>query len=260
MWSRSGGSSDDKRSVAFGDVIRVPPQSGRRPFLTARWSDLLLVTYAVPADVLEPYLHPALEPDLWSGSAHVSLVAFRFLETRVLGVSVPGYRNFPEVNLRAYVRHGADRGVVFVRELVVSRLVAAVARLGYNEPYVAAPIAVGVERDLERASVRAHFEWRFGGMMHRLAMTGSEATSFPAPGSEAFLTKEHEWGFGRTRGGRLLRYRVSHPEWPIRTVTAVDVRVDFGTLYGPAWGFLNTATPASALFAVGSSVAVGWPE
>jgi uncharacterized protein YqjF (DUF2071 family) len=242
------------------DVIDVAPKSGRRPFLTAQWSDLLLVTYAVPTDVLEAHLHPGLTPDLWSGSAHVSLVAFRFLDTRVLGVSVPGHRDFPEVNLRAYVRHGGDRGVMFVRELVPSRLVAAVARLGYNEPYAAAPITVGVEREVERASVRAQFDWKFGGMMHRLAMTGSEATLLPATGSDAYLTKEHEWGFGRTRGGRLLRYRVSHPEWPVRTVTAVDLSVDFGRLYGPGWEFLNAATPTSTLFAVGSPVAVGWPD
>jgi uncharacterized protein len=238
----------------------VTPEARRRAFLTAQWSDLLLVTYAVPTNVLEPYLHKALEPDLWRGSAHVSLVAFRFLDTRVLGVSVPGHRDFPEVNLRAYVRHGTDRGVVFVRELVPGRLVAVVARVGYNEPYAAAPITVGVERDAEGASVRAQFDWRFGGMMHRLAMTGSEATLLPAAGSDAYLTKEHEWGFGRTRGGRLLRYRVSHPEWPVRTVTAVDVSVDFGRLYGSAWGFLNEATPTSVLFAVGSPVAVDWPE
>jgi hypothetical protein len=91
-------------------------------------------------------------------------------------------------------------------------------------------------------------------------MTGSEETSRPAPSSDAFLTKEHEWGFGRTRRGLLRRYRVRHPEWPVRRVTAVDVNVDYGALYGPAWAFLNRATPSSAMFAVGSAVTVSWPE
>ncbi len=206
-------------------------------FLTARWSDLLLVTYVVPADALAPHLHPALKPDLWGGVAHVSLVAFRFLDTRILGMPVPGYRSFPEVNLRTYVRHGSDRGVMFVRELVPSRVVAGVARLLYNEPYEAAHLTARVDPGAD-GSVRAQFDWQFG----------------------AFLTKEHEWGFGRTRSGRLLRYRVRHPEWPVRAVVNVDIDVDFGALYGSAWAFLNAATPDSVIFAVGSAVVVDWPE
>jgi uncharacterized protein YqjF (DUF2071 family) len=217
-------------------------------FLTARWSDLLLVTYVVPADALTPHLHPALEPDLWGGVAHVSLVAFRFLDTRIVGMPVPGY-----------VRHGSDRGVMFVREFVPSRVVAGVARLLYNEPYEAAHLTARVDPGAD-GSVRAQFDWQFGGGVHRLVGTGSWETSLPTFGSDAFLTKEHEWGFGRTRSGRLLRYRVRHPEWPVRAEVNVDIDVDFGALYGSAWAFLNTATPDSVIFAVGSAVVVDWPE
>src|SRR5262245_26571807 len=110
------------------------------PFLTARWSNLFLATYAVPHDLLRPRLPPGLELDIWERQAFVSLVAFDFLQTRVLGVPWPGYRDFPEVNLRFYVRHGNQRGVTFIREFVPRRLVAWMARLLYNEPYVAAPM------------------------------------------------------------------------------------------------------------------------
>jgi uncharacterized protein YqjF (DUF2071 family) len=53
----------------------------------------------------------------------VSVVGFRFLDTRVLGVRVPWHSHFDEVNLRFYVRRRLPdgelrRGVVFVRELV----------------------------------------------------------------------------------------------------------------------------------------------
>src|SRR5882672_8618368 len=87
-------------------------------FLTARWTNLFLATYAVPQELLRPRLPPGLDLDLRDGQAFVSLVAFDFLDTRVLGVPWPGYRNFPELNLRFYVRHGERRGVVFVREYV----------------------------------------------------------------------------------------------------------------------------------------------
>src|SRR5262249_58326885 len=92
---------------------------------------------AVPDDRPRPALPPGLELDRRDGRAFASLVAFDFLDTRVLGVPWPGYRNFPEVNLRFYVRRGGERGVVFVREFVPARLVAWLARQIYNEPYTA---------------------------------------------------------------------------------------------------------------------------
>src|SRR5689334_13401141 len=98
------------------------------PFLTARWENLCLVTYTVPPALLEPRLPPGLTLDTRDGQAFVSLVAFQFLGTRVLGVPWPGYRNFPELNLRYYVRHGEERGVVFIREFVPRQLVAWLAR------------------------------------------------------------------------------------------------------------------------------------
>src|SRR5882762_9370980 len=104
-------------------------------FLTARWSNLFLANYAVPPASLEKLLVPGLDLDTRDGQAFVSLVAFDFLDTRVLGIPWPGYRNFPELNLRFYVRQGNERGVVFIREYVAKRLVAWIARVIYNEPY-----------------------------------------------------------------------------------------------------------------------------
>ena len=55
-------------------------------FLTARWSNLFLATYAVPEELLRPRLPEGLELDRPDGQCFVSLVAFDFLDTRVLGV------------------------------------------------------------------------------------------------------------------------------------------------------------------------------
>src|SRR5262249_7166885 len=106
-------------------------------FLTARWSNLILATYAVPEELLAPRLPRGLELDRRDGQCFVSLVAFDFLRTNVFGIPWPGFRNFPEINLRFYVRSGDRRGVVFIREFVPKALVAWLARMFYNEPYEA---------------------------------------------------------------------------------------------------------------------------
>jgi uncharacterized protein YqjF (DUF2071 family) len=222
-------------------------------FLRARWSNLFLATYAVPEVLLRPRLPPGLELDRRDGQCFVSLVAFDFRQTRVLGIPWPGFRNFPEVNLRYYVRQGERRGVVFIREFVPSRVVARLARTLYNEPYLATPMtstildlpdSIGVEHRLE-----------FGGRTHVLAATGSKPGLLPDAASIEHHFKEHEWGFGVFRG-RLMRYRVEHPVWEVYPVRDWTVDVDWSILYGPEWAVMQGAAPCSTILAAGSPVAV----
>jgi uncharacterized protein YqjF (DUF2071 family) len=226
-----------------------------RPFLTARWHNLFLATYAVPPALLEKRLPPGgLALDLRDGQAFVSLVAFQFLDTRVMGIGWPGYRNFGELNLRFYVRLGDERGVVFIREFVPQRLVAWIARYLYNEPYLAAPIAATKqESDTE---VTMHYCLRFAGREHQIHVTGAKPVVRPPDDSLEHFFKEHKWGFGATRGGVPLRYEVAHPVWDVYPVTEHRLDLDFAAVYGPEWGFLGQATPCSTVLAVGSDIAV----
>lgn len=111
-----------------------------RPFVTARWSELLLVTFEAPEELVGVYVPSGLEPDRWDAKTHVTLVALQMLDIRVLGWRIPGFGAHPQVNFRTYVRCGAERAVTFIRELVPSRLVAAVARACSHEPFRAARV------------------------------------------------------------------------------------------------------------------------
>jgi len=80
------------------------------PFLTARWQYLAILNYEVPPKLLHRLVPLGTELDDFNGTTLVSLVGFRFLDTRVLGLAVPGHRDFDEVNLRFYVRRRQDDG------------------------------------------------------------------------------------------------------------------------------------------------------
>ena len=225
-------------------------------FLTARWSNLILLTYAVPPDLLRHRLPDELELDTRDGRAFASLVAFDFLETRVLGVAWPGFRNFPEVNLRFYVRdrRGGERGVMFVREFVPQRFVAWVARTIYNEPYAAVPMRSRVDVSGDAISV-AH-ELTVGGRTHAIRASGDAAAVCPAETSDAHFFKEHRWGFGRSRGGRCIRYEVVHPTWECHAVREWSLDLDWAGVYGPEWAVLQDVRPVSVVLAKGSGVRV----
>ncbi len=225
-----------------------------RPFLTAEWRNLFLATYAVPPALLEKRLPSGLDLDTRDGNAFVSLVAFEFLRTRVLGVPWPGYRNFAELNLRFYVRRGGERGVVFVREFVPRRLVAWLARLLYNEPYRFALLTA--QRREDEASRTMEYRLHWAGREHLITVTGAKPGWLPGEGTDEHFFKEHHWGFGTTRRGRTLRYEVAHPAWEVLRVQSFLIDLDWAAVYGPEWGFLRGAAPCSTVFAVGSAVQV----
>jgi hypothetical protein len=101
-------------------------------FLTAEWRKLALANYVIDPKILEKYVPKGTELDIWEGKCFVSLVGFRFLNTKVKGIKVPFHVNFDEVNLRFYVKYldGNEwkRGVVFIKEIVPKPILSFVAR------------------------------------------------------------------------------------------------------------------------------------
>lgn len=228
--------------------------SAKRAFLTAEWRHLVLITYAVDPERLRPLLPPGLTLDLLDGKAFVSLVAFDFLNTRVLGVPWPGYRDFPELNLRFYVREGERRGVAFVREFVPRRLIAWIARGLYNEPYAYAQMRSSVRAAGDALEVEHTL--MAGGRPQRLFVRARNVETLPAETSTEHFFKEHSWGYGTSRRGELVRYEVRHPVWTTYPVERHELDWDFGAVYGAEWADLSTLEPYSVVLASGSPIRV----
>jgi uncharacterized protein YqjF (DUF2071 family) len=232
----------------------VPP----RPFLTAQWSDLVLVTFEAPEDLVRRAIHPCLDPDRWQDRTHVSVVAVTMRNLRVAGWRVPGFTEHPQVNFRTYVRHGAERGVWFLRQLVPSRLIAAVGRLRYREPFA----AIRIEQRQSETPGERRVEYRLGPPERgwRIAVAGSAASRPPKPGSADHHVVERYLGYRSDRKGRLTAFRVEHPPWEVRDVRAAACDIDFAALYGVEWKRLQDRQPLSVVYAVGSRVAVSVPR
>ena len=124
--------------------------------------------------------------DTYQGKAYVSLVAFLFLKTRVFGVPVPLHTDFEEVNLRFYVRRFSGEewalaGVVFIKEIVPRRAIAGIARLLYNENYVALPMSHEVH--LDQTGIRVDYRWQHEDAWHTLRASSTQRPILPQPGA-----------------------------------------------------------------------------
>lgn len=230
-----------------------------RPFLRAKWIHLAMLNYEVDPTILADLVPLGTELDDWEGRTLVSLVGFRFVGARFLGLPVPFHQNFEEVNLRFYVRRRTAvrvrRGVVFIKEIVARRAVARLASLRYNENFVVLPMRHGNDQ-LDAIDPSARYEWRVHERWNHLAVRGSGSAALPDARSEEAYIAEHYWAYSRQRDGSTVEYQVEHPPW--RVWPAADARLDCDveSLYGPEFVQPLAQPPSSAFIADGSEVAV----
>jgi uncharacterized protein YqjF (DUF2071 family) len=235
------------------------PLAPARPFLTAQWRWLAMLNYAVDPAVLRPLVPAGTELDTWGGVTYASVVGFMFLDTRVLGVPIPFHRDFEELNLRFYVRRrgpeGWRRGVVFVKEIVPRLAIATVARVVYNENYVALPMRHRLDVSVQ-AGGTVEYGWRHGGRWCALRAAVRGPAGPLLEGSEEEFITEHYWGYARQRDGGTVEYQVEHPRWSVWRAESSTLDCDVAALYGPAFAESLTAAPRSALVADGSAIVV----
>jgi len=229
----------------------------RRPFLTACWRHLVMLNFTADPALLAPYVPPGTQLDFHDGRTFLSIVGFRFLNTRILGLPVPFHTNFDEVNLRFYVRRetpsGPRRGVVFIREIVPRAAIAIVARLCYGEPYICLPMRH--ELDLDSSPLHARYQWQRAGQWESLELEAAGEPRAIDPGShEQFIAEQH-WGYSAC-GSTCREYQVEHPAWKIWRAAAAKLTADIASLYGAEFVPVLSVQPFSAFLADGSVVAV----
>jgi uncharacterized protein YqjF (DUF2071 family) len=243
-------------------------------FLTAQWRDLILLNYAIEPELLERYLPPGLEIDFWNERTYISLVAFRFQDTRLCGLAIPFHRNFPEVNLRFYVKRalpdGVRRGVVFLREVAPRRAVAYIARKFYGEKYLALPMRSTITRDERFAGLASHarYEWRLGKQQFAIEAASNAMPRCPEPDSLDEYIIEHYWAYSADpcESINCIEYEVEHPPWMIQTADLASFTGEAASLYGHELARVLARPPDSAFLADGSAVsvhrgtAVVWPR
>lgn len=231
-------------------------------FLVAEWRYLVMLNYEVDPATLSAYIPRGVELDTWNGRHFVSVVGFLFLNTRILGLPIPFHRNFEEINLRFYVRRKADngwrRGVIFIKEIAPRWAIATVARVVYNENYVARRMRHRV--DLNDGAIAPNgsveYSWRDGESWHHVcAKTGGNPRPLVEGSEEEFIT-EHYWGYSAQRDGGCVEYQVEHPRWRVWQTSEAAFDCDVKRVYGRQFVECLSAKPSSAFVADGSEIVV----
>lgn len=220
--------------------------------LFMRWHDLLFAHWPISPSALRPLIPSALELDTLDGTAWLGLVPFRMAGIRHRRVpAVPGFRAFPELNVRTYVTRGGRPGVWFFSLDAAHAIAAATGRWTYHLPYFWARIrcardGAGVAYDCRRIAARGEVRLRC-----RYRPIGPPAPAKPAT-LDHFLTERYSL-YSIGRGGRLFRAEIEHAPWPLQPA---EWQVEENTMTAPL-GIDLPGAPPRLLFARKLEVVAG---
>ncbi len=220
-----------------------------------RWDRLTFLHWSYPAVVVQDLLPNGLEVETFDGSAWVGLVPF-FMEVRPpRGPRVPWLLEFPETNVRTYVRGPNGETGVWFFSLDAARLAAVVtARITYRVPYFWSKMSVTRQGDvMEYSTVR-----RWPGPRRASSSTRVEIGPQYSPDEltpfDHYLTARFSL-FG-TWGQQLLYARAEHEPWVLYRAEAPLVQDDLVA----ATGLPRPPGSPVVHWSPGVDVRVGFPK
>ena len=207
-----------------------PELSTRPAAVEMTWADIAFVHWPVPVEIMRPLIPRELELDVHGGVAWVGLIPFEMRDCHFRGVPpLPGLGTFLECNVRTYVRHRGIPGVWFFSLDAESRFAVIGGRVVWGLNYRLASFT----REQSTNSTRYAISRNRGDGSGRIDWTTGEAMPTPTPDSlEHFLVERYH--LYSKRRGRLIRGRVSHPPWKLRSARIDSIDTGLVTAAGIA--------------------------
>jgi len=202
------------------------PPTVARPIMLHEWSTVTFLHWPYRPPVVQRLLPGGLEVESVDGQAWVGLVPFRMRDVRIPGVpAVPWLSQFPETNVRTYVRGPDGQSAIWFFSLDAARLPAVLAaRATYWLRYFWADM--GVVEDGRRVRYDSRRRWpgpsRAG--CRALVEVGDPYRVDELGELDHFLTARYV--LYASVAGRLVYAHAEHPPWPLARARAVDVAED----------------------------------
>lgn len=229
-------------------------KSNKKLFMSCIWTNLLYVNFRIDAELINALLPKDLEADLFDGFAMLSFVGFRFTDARLLGFKIPFHQDFPEINLRTYVkskRNPTEKGIYFISEIVPKFMTYFVGKFIFGEPFS--------RKNVQENQSENMIGYSFSSKNDAINMYGNFAKSFV----ELSKNREEEFIIDRIfaycgkANKNSKRYEVQHPKWNLLKVENSNyIFTNLSHISKSLNKFLQVAIPSSIFATDGSAVDV----
>lgn len=194
--------------------VRPSPRPAGPAVMRQNWRRLLFLHWSEAAGKVQATLPAGLTVDPWEGRAWLGIVPFRMEAVRPrFCPAAPGISNFPELNVRTYVRDAQGRtGVWFYSLDCAQPLAVWAARAFFGLPYFPARM-----RERVCPSGEVSYECRRQGSAQtaRFAYRGVDGATIAGEGTiEQFLIERYR--LFAVRRGRLFTGEVWHEPYPLQ--------------------------------------------
>jgi uncharacterized protein YqjF (DUF2071 family) len=213
--------TEDFDKTILERIVHRPWKMPNGPWLmTQTWHDLLFAHWPVAVDHVRSLVPRAFDIDTFMQHAWIGVVPFCMTNVAPRGVpAVSWIAEFPELNVRTYVRIGDRPGVYFFSLDAGSVLAVKAARLLLNLPYFAA--AMTVRQDQTRVT---YLSRRVDSQQPAKFDADYWPTGVPFEAQreslEYFLTERYCL-YHVDRQGRPYRLEIHHPPWALQPADAV---------------------------------------
>ena len=218
-----------------------------------RWCDLAFLHWSLDANVLRPLVPKELEIETFEGRAFLGVIPFWMRGVRLPytpAVPLPALSDFPELNVRTYVRAGGKSGVYLFSLDAQSRLAVSIGQRGYHLPYFNARMEFSHEEGRGFFYRSQRHEWGRAPAFFEAVVQPVGPEFCARQGSlEYFLTERYAF-FTLDGQGDLVACDVHHLPWPLQ---AAECRLGHNTLL-KTWGIEGAAPPEHLLFSKGVGV------
>ena len=234
----------------------------RNDFLVANWENLVVATFETERKLLQPFVPPGTELNDWNGRCCMSLVAFMFSNTSLMGIPCPFYRSFEELNLRFYVRRKEGstwkKGVVFIKEIVPAKLIGWAGKLFYRENFISLSMRHAIYTGTN--SQHVEYYWMLKKQTNYLKIQSSLLPAIPGANTLDTFISAHYTAFTRKGANRTLSFTIQHTPWKVYPALAFDMRIDARVLYGDGFAEAFQQKPLAAFLMDGSRTLVSAPS
>jgi uncharacterized protein YqjF (DUF2071 family) len=187
------------------------------------WSTMTFLHWPYRPSVVQQLLPRGLEVESVDGQAWVGLLPFQMRDVRIPGVpAAPWLSQFPETNVRTYVRGPDGQSAIWFFSLEAARLPAVLAaRVSYWLRYFWADMSV--DRDGQRVRYQSRRRWPgpSGAACRAVVEVGGPFGADELGELDHFLTARYV--LYTVIAGRLVYAHAEHPPWPLTRARVVDL-------------------------------------
>jgi uncharacterized protein len=214
---------DFDRAILNEVAHRPWPRPDTPWVMTQTWHDLLFAHWPVRAGELREKVPAEFDLDLFDDAAWIAVVPFHMTNVAPRGVpSLPWISEFPELNVRTYVRVDDRPGIYFFSLDAGSTVAVRTARALLNLPYYSAAMTVATHGDCVEYESQRHESSEAASLSATYRPVGAPFQA--SRGTLEYFLTERYCLYHLDRRGAPYRLEIHHPPWPLQPADAEFTR------------------------------------